>query len=167
MNLGPTPFILSIEETVSPALFHNRTGDDWPKTEQNWHRTALYLVAAGTPSKDVATACEVTVQSVYKLLKAPWFQQKLDDKLKENGATDIMALFKAEAINSVVTLVELRDGGKNEAVRKSAATEILDRYMGKPKQTIEATTTVRSDDPVEEAARLERENAMLEGRANG
>ena len=69
---------------------------------------------------------------------------------------DVMDLFKDERINSLMTLVAIRDNENAPPVaRVQAARDILDRAMGRPAQRIETVNEVRSNDPVAECAMLE------------
>jgi hypothetical protein len=75
---------------------------------------------------------------------------------------DIMDLFKDERINSLMTLVAIRDNENAPPVaRVQAARDILDRAMGRPAQRIETVNEVRSDNPVAEVERLEAEIRQL------
>lgn len=132
-------------------------------TEKPWHRSAAFMFARGATSQEVALNLEVAPSTVSNLLRQPWFQDRVTQLMAEYGGRDVIELFKAEAFNSLVTLVELRDTAKSETVRKSSATEILDRALGKPLQRVESSTVPRSMDPAAEVAALERENMLLSG----
>lgn len=109
---------------------------------------------------EVARAFDVSLPTIYNLMRQPWFQERVTTMMAEHGGKDIMALFRAEGWNSLVTLVELRDESKVSAtVRASCARDILDRALGKPLQRIETSDEVRSADPVAEAERLKEDNA--------
>lgn len=131
--------------------------------EQPWHRNAAYMVASGTYSmKAVAAACDKSYAGVLQLLKNPWFQETVAEIQKENGAKDIMDVFRAECMSSLATIVELRDNEKTPpAVRRQSAIDILHQCLGKPTQRVEMEQNVTSDDPVAEVARLENENERL------
>lgn len=133
------------------------------KFEQPWHRAAAYHWASGKMSlKNIATACDVSYESVKALAKNPWFQETVQLIMQENGAQDIMDLFKAECQNSLLTIIELRDDPKAPAsVRRQSATDILHQCLGKPTQRVEMETATVSDDPVAEVAKLEEENKRL------
>ena len=71
-------------------------------------------------------------------------------------------MFKAEQINSLVTLVEIRDNPKAPtSVRVMCANAILDRAMGRPAQRIEPVVKIASSDPVGDVERLEAEIRQL------
>jgi hypothetical protein len=158
---------LPVAAQTAPELekFHNKGTPRWEvKTEQPWHRQAMYLFATGDLSAtDVAHALDREPETLQNLLKQEWFQKGVTKLMAEAGGKDVMALFKAEAFSSLVTLVELRDSGKTPApVRRAAAVDILDRAYGKPKQFVETTKGVSSEDPVAEARRLEEEATRLQ-----
>lgn len=127
--------------------------------EKPWHRQAAYMFASGKVTiKQVAEACDVCVASVRSLLKNGWFQETVNLLMKEMGGVSVLELFKAEQINSLVTLTELRDDPKQSgSVRRASAVDILDRAMGKPIQTVVTDNTVRSVDPAAEAEQLKAE----------
>lgn len=111
---------------------------------------------------------DVTPTCVQQWMKNPFFNDRVKElMIKAGGAIDLVAQFKAEATASLGTLVELRDDTKApQSVRRQSAKDILEWAMGKPTQTIVSDVTVRSTDPVEEAAQLERENELLRQKLN-
>lgn len=138
------------------------------KYEQPWHRAAAMMLAAGRTKGDVAAALDKDQATISLLLRERWFQQNLIEEMRENGGKDIMEMFKSESMNSLLTLIEIRDNAKaSPAVRAAAARDILDRHLGKPTQRVETVGEVKSGDPVAEAERLEQENARLSGRFVG
>lgn len=140
----------------------NQTKGGIRQHEMAWHRTAAYLWATGITQGQVAKIVEKSEDSVSALVKTPWFQQNVTRILKENGAKDVMKLFEAEQFNSLLTLINLRDDAKVAAsVRRNAAVDILDRFLGKPTQRVETLAVPTFSDPVAEVERLEQENARL------
>lgn len=132
------------------------------KFEQDWHRVAAYMLAAGRSPQEVACACDKGVDSVYAVQRNEWFQQTVLQIQREHGLDDLMAMFRGEVFNSFNTLVEIRDSKQAPfAVRRASAMDILERVMGKPQQNVVVDTTVRSADPVAEAEQLEKEVALL------
>jgi hypothetical protein len=127
--------------------------------ELPWHRTAAYFFATGVMSTpEVAQACNKDTRTVRNLLRQPWFQERVTKLLAETGGKDIMALFKAEQLNTFAVMLDLRDDDKTPApVKFNVCRDILDRTLGKPVQRIETQDKTESDDPVAEARRLEEE----------
>lgn len=131
--------------------------------EKPWHKVAAVMFAKGASTlREVADICDVDTRTVNNLLRTEWFQKRITDLMLEYGAKDIMTLFKAESVNSLVTLVELRDNEKApSAVRRASAVDILDRALGKPVQRTENVEVPTSSDPVAEVKRLEEQNSRL------
>lgn len=134
------------------------------KFEQPWQRAAAWMWASGTMSlAQIAEAVDRDGATVRQLARVPWFQETVHEIMKENGADDIMALFRAESQNSLLTLIEIRDDKKAPASTRSAtALAILHQTLGKPTQRVEMEAAVKSSDPVAEVRRLEEENARLQ-----
>jgi hypothetical protein len=77
-----------------------------------------------------------------------------------------MDLLRGERINSLETLVTIRDNEKAPAAaRVACCREILDRTLGRPMQRVETVGEVTSSDPVAEVARLELEVKRLKEEA--
>ncbi|HEU0048808.1 MAG TPA: hypothetical protein VFQ43_14555 [Nitrososphaera sp.] len=124
----------------------------------------MYLFATGATSiKEVAACCEVSEPTVRNLLRQDWFQERVTKMLADNGGRDIMSLLKAEQLNTLVVMVELRDKQDTPAaVKASVCKDIFDRTLGKPVQRIQTEDAPNSDDPVAEAQRLEQELARTQ-----
>jgi hypothetical protein len=126
--------------------------------EQAWHRTAAFAFALGATAKDVAKQLDRAYITVQNLLRQPWFQKNVTALMAEYGSRDIMELLRAEQVNSLCTLIEIRDNPKAaSAARVVCARDILDRTLGKPMQRVEVSSEAASDDPVQEVERLEAE----------
>jgi hypothetical protein len=140
----------------------------WELTREfPWHRMAAFAFATGASCRDVAERLEKSEPAVQNLLRQKWFQKEVNALMARYGG-DIMEMFRGEQINSLGTLVELRDNPRvPAAARISCARDILDRAMGKPVQRIEATNVVSSEDPVGEAERLEQEVNRMRGESYG
>lgn len=145
------------------------TGDEVRKYEKVWHRYAAELAARRMAPKQIAETCNVSYASVLELMKNPWFQTTTLEIMRRDGMKDIMEVFKEQQFSSMVRLIEIRDDPKTPTtVARQTCVDILDRLGGKPTQKIESTVeTIRSDDPVAEVARLERENGQLAARLSG
>lgn len=147
------------------SQFHGVAGDQTIiQREKPWHRQAAYLFAAGRDRVEVARALEKSTDQVRVLMKQEWFQHLVTSLMAEDGK-DITDLFKAEAMNSLTTLVDLRDDTEVAAsVRLSSALAILDRApnVGKPIQRVESMRVPFSGDAVSEVERLRNENLELQ-----
>lgn len=132
------------------------------KSEEPWHREAAYMLACGLGKGEVARELQVEAVTISRLMRAPWFVERVTQLLDGQGK-DIMSAFKAEALASLDTLVELRDNEKAPpAVRRASAVDILNRALGTPTQYVVTTNTGGSGgDPVAEYERLTQEAARL------
>jgi hypothetical protein len=129
--------------------------------EAPWHLSAAYMYAMGSCNSEIAKAHDKSPQAVSNLFHQPFFQERVTAIMAENRR-DVMDLFKDERINSLMTLVAIRDNENAPPVaRVQAARDILDRAMGRPAQRIETVNEVRSDNPVAECAMLEAEIRQL------
>jgi hypothetical protein len=129
--------------------------------EQAWHKVAATLYALGASQVQIARELDKTPQAVCNLVKQERFQSRVAGIMAENSR-DMMELFKAERINTLATLIELRDDpGTPASVRAMVCKDILDRSLGKAVQRIEAMGEVHSDDPVKEVEMLEADIKRL------
>ena len=134
--------------------------------EQSWQRAAAILVAAGMSGKQIAESLDKCASSVSALMAVPWFQANVTKIIESKvGAADVLALCREKAIQAHDVLFEiLHDKDAGARTRLQAATTVLDRVYGKPVSHVQSDVTVRSGDPVEEIARLEREKADMQMR---
>lgn len=173
MNLEPmldTRRVRVLEDTAPEPVYRSLHGTPDPlrelDREKPWHRPAMTMFSLGATVREVAKAFDKSEPTVSNALRQPWFQDQLVTIMEAEGK-DIMTLFRAEAFNSLVTLVETRDNDKvSPAVRVSCARDILDRAHGKALQRIESSSTVTSLNPVAEVAAIERENQHLLSQTN-
>jgi hypothetical protein len=132
--------------------------------EQPWHRAAAFAFALGASMKDVAEKLGRSQPAVQNLIRQPWFQKRVSALMEEYGAKDIIELFRAEQINSLCTLVSLRDDPEVSANNRIVcARDILDRALGKPTVRVESIGVPMSSDPVAEVERLERQVNEFQG----
>jgi hypothetical protein len=136
-------------------------------TQQAWHKAAAFIFAMGVSAREVARRLDRSEPAVQNLTRQKWFQAEVTAIMAElGGAKDIMKQIQGEQLNSLGTLVEMRDNPRvAAATRVSCARDILDRGLGKPTQRIEMSHEVVSDDPVAEVEKLEQENNRLRGEA--
>jgi hypothetical protein len=139
--------------------FNGTLDPKWDLTrEMPWHRWAAFAFALGATAKDVARKLGKSEPAVQNLLRQKWFQREVTSLMAEYGSKDIMKMLQAEQIDSLLTLVELRDNPRvSSATRFQCAKDILDRGLGKPVQRVENIPPAASDDPVAEVERLEQE----------
>jgi hypothetical protein len=131
------------------------------RRENPWHLSAAYMYATGSCNNEIAEAHGKSPQAVSNLIRQSFFQNRVLEIMAANRR-DIMDLFKAERINTLATLIEMRDNPETPGhTRALCCREILDRSMGRPTQRIEAVGEVTSADPVAEVERLEAEVKRL------
>jgi len=109
--------------------------------EKPEHRMIVYLKAQGLSNNEIAERTGYTYPWVSQITRQPWFKQRLVAEMKESGRDSIQDMLKVTAADSVQTLIELRDTSDSPAVRKAAASDLLDRYLGKPTMRVESTNS--------------------------
>lgn len=101
--------------------------------EKPSHRFIVYLKAQGLSNKEVAERTGHTQAWISQLTRQPWFRLRLVQELKEVGVDAVSSALKSAALDSVYTLIDLRDDvTAPKAVRRSCADSLLDRWLGKP-----------------------------------
>jgi len=153
----------------SAPLFNAREPNLAILHEKGEHRLLLWLKAKGASNREIARESGYTEPWLSQLFRQPWAQAQLVEMLREAGADEVGAIIKGAAADSVFTLIELRDDSDMPgAVRKGAADSLLDRYLGKPHQSVEVRSEAKAiesvDDLNKELAELEQEEKRLLGR---
>jgi hypothetical protein len=97
-----------------------------------------------------------------QICRQPWFQARVIAIMEAAGMDVVQQTLKAECLDSVHTLVELRDNAKTESVRASAANSILDRFLGKPTQKIETKSEIKHGQLEDDASKLQEELDQVE-----
>lgn len=106
--------------------------------EKPEHRIIVYLKAQGMSNNEIAEKTHYTYQWVSQVTRQPWFRLRLTQELKEAGIDQVSAALRSSALDSVFTLIDLRDDPSTpRAVRRSCADSLLDRFLGKAVQKIE------------------------------
>lgn len=124
--------VLFNEKTPNLAILH----------EKPEHRLLLWMKAQGSSNKEIAENSGYTMSWLSQLFRQPWAQTRLLEMMNAAGADRVTTLIKSAAEDSVMTLIELRDDPKvSDATRRSAADSLLDRYLGKPAQSVTVTQT--------------------------
>ena len=136
------------------------------ENEQPWHQHAARYCAMGMVPKEVANACGVDVQVIYRLRNSLWFQDRVTALMAEQDK-DVMEIFKNARGAMAMKMVDLALTAESETVRLAACDKVLDRFLGKAVQRVESDTIVRSTDPVAEKEALLREIATLASPAEG
>jgi hypothetical protein len=106
--------------------------------EKPWHRLFIYLKAQGLSDRELAVKSGHSQAWISQLCRQPWFRLRLVQELKDAGQGAIQRVLQSTALDSVFTLIDLRDDGQApKAVRRACADSLLDRYLGRPTQRVE------------------------------
>lgn len=166
--MTPAPVILD-RPTPKDALFNDRPARVDVQREKPEHRIMLVLKAQGYSNAEIAEVAGYSRVMVNTIMRQPWARARLLDMINEKGGDAIQKVLSGEILNSVDTLVEVRDDvNAGHQARLSAANSILDRALGRPTQKVESVNTNISLDVNEldrEIAKVEAECATLFGRA--
>jgi lambda repressor-like predicted transcriptional regulator len=122
------------------ALFETRRPNLVVLNEKPEHRLCIWLKVQGFSNREISERTGYTQPWLSQLFRQPWARQRIVSELQKAGKDSLQEILKASAEDSVYTLIELRDTAENESVRKSAASDLLDRFLGKPTQKIEQTS---------------------------
>lgn len=142
------------------ALFGARMPNFAIIHEKPEHRLVLLMKLDGYSNNEIAKKMEMTPSWVSQVTRQPWFQKRLMAALHEAGRETIGAFIQAEAENSILKLVELRDTAVSEQVQATCARDILDRAFGKPVQRTEVKMEVKKTE--ERVGEIEEELKRLE-----
>lgn len=150
--------------------FHNASSNKTIKHEKPWHRYALHLSArAKYSATEISNIIGVSADQVRTLFKQPWFQDQYNTLVSGRADTIYESLLEGEDINSLLTLVELRDSPNvKPATRAACAFDILDRMKGKAVQrTLSVSTNLKQTSDIDamkaELIKLETEEQELLG----
>ena len=123
-----------------PALHNQKAKDRHARLkEKPEHRIMLHLKLSGKTNKEISEITGLGYHSVCTICRQDWFLKRFAYFSAQYGKDAVDSIFESEAMNSIQTLIEIRDNGKNESNRRAAAEHILDRFLGKPAQHIHNT----------------------------
>ena len=111
------------------------------------HRYIAWLELGGATNNEIAAALSLTPSWVSTVRSSPLYKALLADmrdRVTDENIEQVKAVIMGEAMNSVRTLIGLRDNGAVEsATRRGAANDLLDRTPGLGKvQHIETDETL-------------------------
>lgn len=146
------------------ALFNDKPAYQAVLKESPRHRLILWMTANGHSPQQIADALGITKQTVYTVRKQPWFREMFVRITSDLGKDSVTQFLKSEVMPSLETLREIRDDpNAKTSDRRGAATDLLDRYLGKPVAKVDDTGKAPADLPSEveqlqnEAKRLSEE----------
>lgn len=106
--------------------------------EKPEHFVIVFLKAKGHSNREVAEKTGYTEAWVSQICRQPWFMKKLMQELRTAGRSGVQEFLDSTVEDTLIKLVQLRDGAKTEAVQLAAAVDLANRALGKPIQrTIE------------------------------
>ena len=100
--------------------------------EKPEHRLIVYLKSRGLSNREVSEKTGYSYSWVSQICRQPWFRLRLVTELREAGLNKVAKLLESSALDSVFTLLEIRDDEEApRAVRRACADSLLDRWLGK------------------------------------
>lgn len=126
--------------------------------EKPWHRQLAYALLRGATMKECAQMFDKTVAHISQVRRQPWFKKVAAEIADLDRDMDALELLKGSVVTAIETLNDLALGAKSESVRRSAASDLLDKYL-KSNPEPQAAEVI---DPRAEAKRLEEEIKRLE-----
>jgi hypothetical protein len=106
--------------------------------ERPEHRMVLWLKARGHSNKEIALATNYTEPWISQVLRQPWARRRLADELDAAGKDELAGVIETAAKDSIYKLIELRDDENSpKNVAANVSKYLVDRFLGKPKQSIE------------------------------
>ena len=147
--------------------------------ERPEHRFLVFLYAQGMSTKDifiqlggewdstrnlpVSGTGQYSYQHLHTIRRQAWFQTKLVEYMEQCGKDVIRAKFEAELMPSIEKVIEIRDNvDAPVALQLRAAESIIDRFLGKPVQQVQAVPVASVEKYEKEAADLVRETEAIE-----
>lgn len=131
--------------------------------EQPVHVLMCYMLASGKTTKEIAAATGYSDGGVKLICKQPWFRKRYLRVTAEAGKNEVEAFLSMETVNSLETLVQIRDNDAEKgATRVTAANSILNRALGMPTQHIKSETNLNVNKATEQGDELDRQIAAAD-----
>jgi len=149
------------EETVKKLdeMKGDMEGVPVEKRKEHFYRMVMYYSSIGFPDNVIARRLECPVGTVRKVLGSDSIRaevQALSDGLIQKEIQKIFTRILPEAIATTYGLMV--DDEEKSAVRLDAAKHMMDRALGKPKETVENKTTILAE--VFDAIKKNRDEAI-------
>ena len=128
------------------------------QNEKPWHRTLAYLLLQGQSAIEAGKTLGKTPEHIRQVRKQEWFKTLLAELASIHFNNDVSGLLEGAALESINTLSQLASGAKSEAVRRAAASDLLDKYL---RNKVNKTDD-KPNDPKAELEALENEIKELE-----
>lgn len=161
-------------------LLHGATRPPYViQQERPEHRFLVFLYAQGLSTKDIFVQLggewdsslnlpksgtgQYSYQHLHTIRRQAWFQTKLVQYMEECGKDLIRAKFESELMPSIEKVIEIRDDeDAPKQLQLRAAESLIDRFLGKPIQQVQALPAASVDRYEKEAAELVRETEAIE-----
>lgn len=158
LNLSDYTLLAEVEST--PPLHNAKPANVEVAREKPEHRVIMYMKLQGWSNREIARKLGYTDAWISQVTRQEWFRHRLLEEMKNSGRTEFVSVLQGEAVNSIDTLILMRDTAASETVRVMCAKDILDRCYGKAVQRVEQK--VEFTEKVNEVERLNEEIAELE-----
>lgn len=126
-----------------------------------WQRISASLFATGMPINDISKQVSQPVSEISSWLTSPRAAAILNELITEN-AERLDHLLDAAAVDSLLTLIRIRDTSPNDAHRISASREILSKTLPgvKARESKRLSETSSNLSPEDEIALLRSRQAQ-------
>lgn len=105
--------------------------------EKPEHRMMILMKAGGASNGAIAEAMDYTQAHVSQILRQPWAVSRILDEIRKRGDDGAQGLLREQVVDSILTLVEIRDDpSATHAVRSDACKYFINRQFGLPNQPI-------------------------------
>lgn len=147
--------------------------------ERPEHRFLVFLYAQGMSTKDIfiqlggewdsslnlpiSGTGQYSYQHLHTIRRQAWFQTKLVQYMEECGKDIIRAKFESELMPSIEKVISIRDDVKApQQLQLRAAESLIDRFLGKPIQQVQALPVASVERYEKAADELVRETEAIE-----
>lgn len=134
------------------------------KSEQPWHRAALYMKAWGKTNREISSATGKHYQHVCILVRQPWFVAELVKLLHAKGSNGLEEMIRVMASDAAQIAYETMLSTKDENLRAQCAFQMMKQSMGT--KLVHEDQTRPAEVVKEDIERLEAEIKELEGARN-
>jgi len=136
-----------LSETEVRPFFNGKNPNLAILHEKPEHRVLLMLKAQGMSNREIAKRSGYTEAWMSQLFRQPWATALLSEFITDAGLDVLDTMIKAEAVPSLLRLVEVRDmelNPKTASVIASSCVSLLERHLGKPVQQVKVDQTTRT-----------------------
>lgn len=146
------------------AFFNSKEPNLAIQHEKPEHRMLLWMKCQGASNREISQQSGYTEAWLSQLFRQPWAQARLVQMMTDAGQDVVHTLLETAAPDSVLKLIEVRDDPKTpKSVVRAACVDLLEQYMGKPKQRVD----VHHDEPrSQDVAEIDQQIEQLEKEEN-